>query len=265
MSQTNLTDTEIDSNDRPIVLSGAIAIEASLLSGNRQVTCVWIDEALDHRKVEPVRRAAKSQRVEMRKVSRDTLDALAGDAKHGGIVAEVGPRQFVEMSKLLEIGGKKRAFLVMLDGIEDPFNFGQAVRSLYAAGCSGVVVRPRNWTMAPGGETTIARASAGATEMMPMAIAESPEEAAAYYKQQGVSVIAATDARDATPLYEASFSGPILLLIGGEKRGLKSAVVRSADQRVAIPYARPFGWSLGTVAATSVLAFEIARQRAPRH
>ncbi len=244
------------------LLTGAIAVEAALYADAREVHGVYVDADLDHRKVEPVRRAAKAKRVELVRQSRAELDARVGHEKHGGVVAEVGPRQFVTLEDLLKYSGGERVFVAMLDGVEDPYNFGQAVRSLYAAGCHGVVVRPRNWAMADGeAPAIIARASAGTTELMPLAVAESPEAAADWFRQRHVPVVAAADHADAVPHTAADLAGPLLLVIGGEKRGIKKSLLAQADQVVAVPYARPFDHALGTVAAVSVLAFEVQRQR----
>ena len=246
-------------------LEGAIAVEAALFSDAREVQGVYADAEMDHRKIEPIRRLAKKRGMEIQRLSRTQLDERVGHEKHGGVLAEVGPRNFVSLDDLLRYTGDERALIVMLDGVEDPFNFGQAVRSLYAAGCHGLVLRPRNWA-APGSgaEAVIARASAGTTELMPMALAETPDEAAAFFKGKNVSVIATADRDHATDLHEADLTGPMLLLVGGEKRGLKRSALDAADQVVRIPYARPFDQALGTVAATSVLGFEVARQRAAR-
>jgi len=246
-------------------LLGAIAVEASLSAGTREVRGVWVDEAMDYRKIEPVRRAAKARRIELVPQTRAELDERVGHDKHGGIVAEVGPRAFLDLQQLLEMTGSEKSFIVMLDGIEDPFNFGQSIRSLYAAGCHGVVVRPRNWAMADGeAPSIIARASAGTSEFLPMAVAETPEDAAAFFKDKGLVVAATADTREATPLYDVDLTQPLFLLIGGEKRGVKRSFLGEADLVVEVPYGRPFEHSLGTVAAVSVAGFELARQRAAR-
>ncbi|MEM8739283.1 MAG: TrmH family RNA methyltransferase [Planctomycetota bacterium] len=249
----------------PIYLFGAIAVEAALSAGTREVQGVWIDDAMDYRKLEPVRRAAKARRLELVPQTRAELDDRVGDGKHGGVVAQVGPRQFITLDELLNHSGSERSFFVMLDGVEDPHNFGQAVRSLYAAGCHGVVVRPRNWAMADGlAPSIIARASAGTSEFMPMAVADTPDAAAAFFAEKKIAVVAAADTADATALHDADLTGPLFLLVGGEKRGLKRSALQHADLTLHIPYGRPFEHSLGTVAAVSVLSFELARQRAAR-
>ena len=247
------------------LLLGPIAVEAALAAGRREVSAVHVDAELDWRRVEPVRRAAKDRGLELQRHTRGELDALAGETKHGGVIAEVGPRSFDTLQGLLEASGDERTFIVMLDGVEDPFNFGQAVRSLYAAGCHGIVVRPRNWAMASGqAPAIIARASAGTSEFMPMAVADTPDEAAAFYAERGLTVAATADDDTAVSLHDADLTTPLFLLVGGEKRGVKRSMLDRADLIVHIPYGRPFQYSLGTVAAVSVLAFAVVQQRAAK-
>ncbi|MEE9405085.1 MAG: RNA methyltransferase [Algisphaera sp.] len=250
-------------SDQAIYLQGLIAAEAALFSDARDVIGVYVDGEMDFRKLEPLRRAAKRRDLELVKESREALNTRAGAENHGGVLAHVGERKFITAQELLAAAKAEQAgepFVVMLDGVEDPFNFGQALRSLYAAGCHGVVVRPRNWTAA-GSAATVARASAGASELIPMMLADDPEAAAEIFNEAGLEVAAAAEVPDATPLNEAALAGPLFLLIGGEKRGVKRSFLDRCRLKVAIPYARPFDLSLGTVAATSVLAFEVARQR----
>jgi len=256
--------------EESIHLQGLIAAEAALFADAREVAGVYVDDAMDFRKLEPLRRAAKARHLELTPQSRDELDARAGTDKHGGVLAEVGERRFVSPDDLLAAAameikqeGGGAPFVVMLDGVEDPFNFGQALRSLYAAGCHGVVLRPRNWTAA-GSAAVVARASAGASELLPMVLADDPEGAAEVFNEAGLEVAAAAETPDATPLDQADLTGPLFLLIGGEKRGIKRSFLDRCRLKVAIPYARSFDLSLGTVAATSVLAFEAARQRRRR-
>jgi 23S rRNA (guanosine2251-2'-O)-methyltransferase len=145
----------------------------------------------------------------------------------------------------------------MLDGVEDPFNFGYAVRALYAAGVDGLIVRPRNWMSAAG---TVARASAGASEWIPMAVAETAEEAAIFFRKQGLAV-ACTAKENAIPIDKVSLEGPLFLLIGGEKRGITRSFLEQADLTLQIPYGRLFEQSLGTTSAAAILGYEIMRQR----
>jgi 23S rRNA (guanosine2251-2'-O)-methyltransferase len=188
-------------------------------------------------------------------VDADALDALASGKTHGGLVAEVGERQTVALDALIE--GWERPLVIMLDGVEDPYNFGQAVRAFYAAGADGLVVRPRNWMSAAG---VVARASAGASERILTAVSETAEDAADFYRARGLRV-ACADKDRAVSLYDADLTAPLFLLIGGEKRGVTRSFADRADLRIRIPYGRRFAQALDTTSAAAVLAFEIMRQR----
>ncbi len=247
-------------SDEQAVLEGLISVEAALKAGSRKIDKLLIrDGGAVDRDAARLARDAERMGVAVERVPADVIDGLAQGKTHGGIVALAGARQFVPLELLVkEI---TRSFVVMLDGVEDPFNFGQAVRAFYAAGADGLVLRPRNWMSAAG---VVARASAGASEWMPTAIAETTQAAADFFRARGLRVAVATQER-ATSIYETDLSSALFLVVGGEKRGVTRSFEDAADVRLSIPYGRRFTHSLGTTAAASVLAFEIMRQRANRN
>ena len=147
------------------------------------------------------------------------------------------------------------SFYVYLEGIEDPYNFGYAIRSLYAAGVSGVILPPRNWMTAGG---VVARASAGASECLPLYQAEG-EDAVRLFREAGYSILCA-GIRDSVSVFEEHFAYPVLLVVGGEKRGISRSLLDAADRIVRIDYGRDFSGSLSAASAATVLAFEIFRQ-----
>jgi 23S rRNA (guanosine2251-2'-O)-methyltransferase len=239
--------------DGLIVLEGAVSVGAALEGGRREVERVLI-RADKWEKNGKLRALAGQAGTRVERASADQIDAVATGRTHGGILAEAGPLRYAEPSDLAR---GERPFVAMLDGIEDPYNFGYAIRSLYAAGADGLAVRPREWGDS---EATVVKASAGASELLPIGRAESAEAAADLFKERGLAV-ACTAKRDATPIYDADLSGPLFLLVGGERRGITRDFLRRADLVLEIPYRRRFSLSLGTVAAVSVLAFEVMRQR----
>ncbi len=168
---------------------------------------------------------------------------------HGGIAAEVTGRTLPGLlpGDLRKAGG----FSVMLEGVEDPFNFGYALRSLYAAGAGCVVIPPRNWMSASG---TVVRSSAGASELIPVFVSD-PANASDIAHADGLSVVCADER--GIPVGDAKLSFPLLLVIGGEKRGISSAVTEKADALVRIVYGRDFGASLSAASAAAVLGFEM--------
>lgn len=236
-------------------LEGQISIEAAIRGNNRTLDTVYIRRGKWNRESRRLVKLAEEKGIPVDVVDAAFISEHANGKSHGGLLARCGARKFIPLTDLLQ--DSENPLVVMLDGLEDPFNFGQAVRALYAAGVSGLVVRPRNWMSAA---ATVTRSSAGATELMPTAIANSALEAAEFFRKKGLSV-ACTAKQSAVSLYEADLSQPLFLLIGGEKRGITRSFLDQADLRLNIPYARPFRPSLGAAASTAVIAFELARQR----
>ena len=233
-------------------IAGMIAVESVLQADSRQIRAIYSTFDRFDSRTARLSRLARERGVSIEARSEPELSALVESNSHGGVAAQVGPRR---MRPLDELAAGDAPVVVMLDGVEDPFNFGQAVRSLYAAGIDGLIVRPRNWLSAG----TAVRASAGATEFMPTTEAESPEAAAEALRGRGWRVAVA--AEDGQPMGEVDLTGPLLLVIGGEKRGVTRSFQRATDVRVRVPYGRPFAHALGTTGAATALAFEVFRQR----
>ncbi len=184
--------------------------------------------------------------------SRERIDEMTVGNTHGGIAALCSEREFTPLcAEQISADG----FYVMLDGIEDPYNFGYALRSLYAAGADGILLPERNWMSAAG---VVCRASAGASELLPLYVGDSAE-AIRLLKEKGYRV-ACADLRESVSLYDADLHLPLLLVIGGEKRGISASVLETADLRIRIDYAREFGASLSAASAATVAGYEIYRQ-----
>jgi 23S rRNA (guanosine2251-2'-O)-methyltransferase len=237
------------------ILEGFVSIQAALEADSRTIHEILIRRD----KLDPgaawIERTAARTKIPVRRVDAAVIDAAAEGSTHGGMIAQVGARRFMTLDEIA--AASPNPLVVMLDGVEDPFNFGQAVRALYAAGVDGLILRPRNWMSAAG---VVARASAGASERIPAALAETVQEAADHFRARGLR-IAAADEIQAVSLYEADLTVPLFVVIGGEKRGITRSFLETVDLRLRIPYARTFEQSLGTATASAVLAFEMMRQR----
>jgi 23S rRNA (guanosine2251-2'-O)-methyltransferase len=236
-------------------LEGRISVEAALLGENRLVDTIYILEGRNH-SFKKVLHLAKAAKVPVKFEGNAFFAEQARGKSHGGVLALVGSRKFLHLNELPI--GENNSLVVMLDGVEDPFNFGQAVRGLFASGVSGLVVRKRNWLSAAG---VVTRSSAGASELIPTAVVDSALDAARFFREHGM-LIACTARKSAVSIFDSDLTQPLFLLIGGEKRGITRSFLDQADLRLQIPYGRTFEQSLGVTASTAVLAFEIMRQRA---
>ena len=183
-------------------------------------------------------------------VSSDTIDSLTQGTTHGGIVALCGERSFQDCAQLAPGG-----FWVLPDGIEDPYNLGFTLRSLVAAGVDGVLLPPHNCMCAEG---IVAKSSAGTSEMLDIRVCDN-ESALDCFQKAGYRIVCA-GIRDSVNIYQADLRKPLLLIIGGEKRGISRQILERADQVVRIDYGRDFNGSLTAASAATVIAFEVLHQ-----
>lgn len=185
-------------------------------------------------------------------VESEEIDSVAVGATHGGIITYCTDRIFPVLTKdnIVDNG-----FYVMLDGIEDPYNFGYAIRSIYASGADGIILPERNWMSAAG---VVCRASAGASEQINIFVADA-DSCISDFKNKLYTIVCA-DIDDSVSVYQAKLKKPLLLAVGGEKRGLSKTFIENADLIVRLDYGRDFPAALSAASAASILSFEVLRQ-----
>ena len=243
-----------------LIFEGMTSISAIINSpsfNDRKIERIYYDldkEKSKFKELSFLRHKSQELGFELNAVNSSEIDNLTIGNTHGGIVALCSKRTIKSLNSTSS-NIKTDGFYVMLEGIEDPYNFGYTLRSLYAAGVDGIIVSPRNWLGAAG---VVARASAGASEMLDMYIDEDASSAE-FFKNIGYNVICA-GIRNSISIYDANMKKPIFLIIGGEKRGISSTVLSKADQIVRIDYASNFRGSLSTASSATIIGFEVMRQ-----
>ncbi len=236
-----------------MLAEGSLSVKAAMLGGKRKVEKVILDEARHDKDIHFIQRKAEELGIPVVKTSRQEIDALASGRTHGGVIAYIGQRQYQTLDECL-VG---TPLLALVEGVEDPFNLGYIMRTLYTAGCTGILLRNRDWSMV---EDTILRSSAGAYEYMNIVLSDDLAADVRECKKHGVKAYAAMR-KDAVPYWEEDYNKPVLIAIGGEMRGLSSKVLHEMDQNIYIPYANDFRAALNAAGAASALFFEIFRQR----
>ncbi len=209
--------------------------------------------------VEHIVELAREQRASVREVSRSELDATARTEAPQGVVALADPLPESDLVDLVEAGGAAGAapFLLVLDGITDPGNFGAVLRTAECAGVTGIVLRShRSARITP----TVAKAAAGAVEHLPFAVVGGIPAALRTLSSRDVWTVG-LDAAGPRPLHELDLSGEaVALVLGSEGRGLSRLVAQRCDVLASIPLRGTLG-SLNVSAAAAVACFEIARRR----
>lgn len=243
-----------------IYLEGITSVSALIKaaengSARRKIIKVYFDKARMHkdfRRAGFLKSAATRLGFEFCETDEKSIDSMCSGKTHGGICAQVTEAVYPELTDdSVPVDG----FCVMLDGAEDPYTLGNCIRSLYCCGADALILPHR---LPDGADGVIARSSAGTSELLPIFLCDS-ESAVKIFKDHGYKAICA-GIRDSVASNEADLSKPLLLIAGGEKRGISSKVTALCDATVRIPYGREFMGSMSTSASISVLAYEVMRR-----
>jgi 23S rRNA (guanosine2251-2'-O)-methyltransferase len=200
---------------------------------------------------------AEQASVPVRRVSDDELDRESGGSSHQGVIADVSERRMYELDDLVEDARQTPpALIVVLDGIEDPHNFGAILRTCDAVGAHGLVRQTRHSAPLTGATS---KASAGALAHVKLADVVNVARAVEELKEAGIWTVGL--AGDAPKTYDKmDFSLPTALVLGAEGTGLRRLVRERCDMLAAIPMKGHVD-SLNVSVAAGVVLFEALRQR----
>jgi 23S rRNA (guanosine2251-2'-O)-methyltransferase len=205
--------------------------------------------------------AAARRKITVEERSREELETLAGSGGHQGVVAIAGELAYAEPDALVDaaLDRGEPALLLVLDSVQDPQNLGALVRSAHVLGAHGVLI-PKDRAARVTGAAV--KASAGATEHLPIALCTNLVRTLEAWKARGVWIVGALadGGRDARAPWEIDLAQPVALVVGAEGTGIRPLVARACDLHVRIPMAGRVA-SLNVSAAGAVLLYEAARQR----
>ena len=238
-------------------LEGRNALTEALRSG-RTIDKVFIASGETDRALQRLAAQAKEAGAVVVPVDRRKLDAMSTTHAHQGVIALAAAREYATLDDLLEnAAGKGEApLLVICDELTDPHNLGAILRSAECVGAHGVIIPKRR---SVGLTATVAKASAGAVEYMPVARVTNINAAIADLKEKGVWIFG-TAAEGSIPMYQADLTIPAAIVIGNEGSGMSLLVRKNCDVTVHIPMKGNIS-SLNASCAASVLLYEALRQR----
>ncbi len=201
---------------------------------------------------EALEAAARKAGVTVQRVSLDELDDKSWGVPHQGAVLECAPFVFAE----LEDGLETESLMLALDGVEDPRNLGAATRAALALGAERVIIPARR---AAQPTASAHKAAAGALSRLPVVQVENIRRALEQAKEAGWWIVGAEADGTATP-WQVDWTDKMVLVVGGEDRGLRRLVREACDHVVSIPMAAT-GVTLNAADAATVLLYEALRQR----
>lgn len=238
------------------VIAGRNAVSEAL-RGQRSINKILIQEGARGGSLGELVAAAKNKGVPVEIVKAERLDKLAPGLRHQGVIALAAPIAFQSLDDVFAKAAAKDEppFLLLLDELQDPQNVGALLRTADAAGVHGVLLpRRRSCPL----NAAVAKISAGAVEYVPVVQIGNIAQAIDELKQRGCWVVGAD--MDGVDFYAANMTGPIVLVIGAEGKGIGRLVKQKCDDIVSIPMNGGVN-SLNASNAGAVLMYEVVRQR----
>lgn len=196
---------------------------------------------------------ARQKGVKIQYVEKSVLDKESVEGKHQGYIADVTEFAYCDVEDIL--AENPEPFVVVLDGINDPHNFGSIIRVCECAGVDGIIIG-RNRQVAV--TDTVARCSAGAVSHVKIARVTNVNSAIKTLQNAGVWVYACD--MDGQEITSANLKGSVALVIGGEGSGVSTLTRELCDGIVSLKLKGKVN-SLNASVACGIAVYEVVRQR----
>lgn len=245
-------------SDKTDKLFGINPVTEALRAGRSVQRLLIVEQRKSDRDIQEIIRLAKGRGIEVRMTTRDALNREAPNALHQGVLAIAAAREYVTLDDILRIPAQKGQvpLFLILDGVEDPGNFGAILRTAEVAGVHGVIIPERR---AAGLTETVAKAAAGALEYVPVVKVVNIVNTLEDLKKAGVWITGAEAGGDMV-YWDADFVRPTAIVLGGEGKGVRRLVREHCDYLVSLPLMGRIN-SLNVSVAAGALLYEALRQR----
>ncbi len=241
------------------LIEGRNPVQEALRAG-RSINKIWIaksDQPRDHRLNELITECKKKGAVIM-EVEKDVLENMAQTSGHQGIIAQVSAKDYIDPYVLIEqkLEAGKHPFILILDNLQDGYNFGSIIRIAEAAGIDLIVIPERRSVSV---DAHVAKASAGAVEFVPIARVTNIATFIDNIKKRNFWIFG-TEVQNAENYQKANYQGNIALIIGNEGKGMSENIKKRCDFLLTIPMQGKIN-SLNAAVATGIIVFEATLQR----
>lgn len=239
------------------VIYGFHAVRSALRRDNTQFEEIYVDAARNDPRSRELLEFAEQRNVRVMSVDSARLDGLTGGARHQGVVANILDAHLSrDLDEILDQASEP-AFLLILDGVQDPHNLGACLRVADAMGVHAVIAPKDN---SVGITAIVSKVASGAAESIPYLMVTNLARSLRDLKDRNIWFVGADESGE-QELPQANLRDPIGLVMGAEGKGLRRLTRELCDRTVRIPM---FGTveSLNVSVATGICLYEIRRQRA---
>ncbi len=246
-------ETENDS-----LVYGFHAVQTLLQRNPERIEQLWVQNDKFNSRVRQILKIANQKKVAVHQLEREELDTLIA-GNHQGVAARCSARKGydeVDLENLLD-NLEVAPLLLVLDGVTDPHNLGACLRTADAAGVNAVIVPKDNSAPIT---STVSKVSSGAAETLPFIRVTNLARTLKWLQGRGLWITGAAVDESAKLLHYADLTGPRVLVMGSEGKGMRRLTRETCDELVYIPMAGEVS-SLNVSVATGVCLFEAVRQR----
>ncbi len=229
-----------------------------LLESGKDINKIYITRGEKHGSINKIIAKAKERKIVIVEKDKRQMQEIAQTENYQGVIAIVPPFSYCEIEDILEEAKRRNedAFVIILDGIEDPHNLGSIIRTAETAGVHGIIIPKRR---AASVNSTVNKASAGAVEHMKIARVNNISESIQKLKDAGLW-ICGTDVRTENYYYNQDLTGPLGIVIGNEGNGMSEKVRKNCDFLVKIPMKGKVT-SLNASVSGGIVIYEAVKQR----
>lgn len=229
-----------------------------LLESGKDINKIYITKGEKHGSITKIIAQARERKIVTVEVEREKINQMAQTENAQGVIAIVPPFDYCEVEDILnEAKSKKeKAFILILDGIEDPHNLGSIIRTAETAGVHGIIIPKRR---AAAVNSTVVKTSAGATSFMKVARVNNINETIKYLKENDVWIYG-TDMETDKMYYDEDLTGNIAIVIGSEGFGMSKLVKENCDFLIKIPMKGKIT-SLNASVSAGIVMYEAVKQR----
>lgn len=229
-----------------------------LLESGKDINKIYIAKGEKHGSINKIIAKAKENKVVIVEIEKEKLNKMAQTNNPQGVIAIVPPFDYSTVDDILNEAKSKneKAFILILDGIEDPHNLGSIIRTAETAGVHGIIIPKRRSAQV---NSTVNKTSAGATNFMKIARVNNINETIEYLKNNDIWIYG-TDGEAKEMYYDEDLTGNIAIVIGSEGFGMSRLVKENCDFLLKIPMKGKIT-SLNASVSAGIIMYEVVKQR----
>lgn len=245
----------VKTDDDNIIIGRNSVLE--LLNSNREIDRILVEKGNKTGSMSAIIAKAGQKQVPVKYVVAEKLNSICPGANHQGVIAYTAMQEYCSINDLIQHAAEKNEspFIIICDGIEDPYNLGAIIRTAECCGAHGIIIPKRR---SVGINYAVSKSACGALEHMKIARVSNITAAINELKENGVWVYGAD--MDGEPYDKVDFSGPVALVVGGEGKGISRIVNENCDVVLSLPMKGRIT-SLNASVAAGIFMYEILKFR----